>query len=259
MSALRELQSRFRAAIVEGDEAPLLPALVEPAEVARRRLAAYRRSVFGNLTGALSATYPVVEAIVGDAFFREAARRYVLACPSASGDLDDYGGDFAAFLETYPHAAELPYLPDVARLEWQVQMVYYAADAAPADLSLLTAAPPARYAELCFELASDHARLDSRWPLADIWRVNQPGHVGAMAVDFSVGARLLIVRVAGHVRVEALAAGEAAFFDALATGQTLAAANAAGVAAESATETGFDPGPALQRLAALGLLLRANF
>ena len=58
-----------------------------------------------------------------------------LAHPSRSGDLNDYGEDFADFLADYPHARELSYLPDVARLEWLVQIVYYAADAPTPDLS----------------------------------------------------------------------------------------------------------------------------
>src|SRR2546423_667622 len=74
----------------------------------------YRRNVLANLRGALAATYPVVARLVGSAFFDEAARRYALACPSASGDLNDYGASFADFLERYEQARSLAYLPDVA-------------------------------------------------------------------------------------------------------------------------------------------------
>ena len=185
MPALRELQAAFRDAMLDpAAEAAVLGRLEEDAGTGRRRLAAYRNSILGNLIGALAATYPVVERIVGTAFFREAARRYVETHPSVSGDLNDYGGDFAPFIADYPHAHELAYLPDVARLEWRVQGVYYAADAPSADLALLAEIPPGRYGELRFACDPAHARLDSPWPLDAIWQVNREGYAGDMTVDF---------------------------------------------------------------------------
>ena len=96
MSALSLLQRDFVEALYS--EAPCEPGI-----------AAYRRNMLANLGNALAATYPVVNRLVGDAFFHEAARRYVHAHPSRSGDLNEYGGGFAAFLSNYPYAKELGY------------------------------------------------------------------------------------------------------------------------------------------------------
>jgi len=46
------------------------------------------------------------------------AQGYVLAVPSVSGDLEDYGSRFPAYLAGVERAHGLPYLVDVARLEW---------------------------------------------------------------------------------------------------------------------------------------------
>lgn len=253
MSALHDVQERFYAAMVQGGAAEdaLAALLSESAEVARRRLAAYRRSIFGNLNAALLATYPVVANIVGLPFFREAARVYLASHPSLSGDLNELGGDFGDFLATYQPAAELPYLRDTARLEWLVQSVYYAADAGPIDLSALAAIAPENWGELCFNLTPAHARLDSPWPLADIWRVNQPAYSGDMQVDFSRPCQTLVYRRNGLVEVTALSAGEAALLDTLAAGLTLESASVAAGTAQS----DFDLGAGLQRLVELGLLL----
>jgi hypothetical protein len=253
--ALRELQETFYAAVMDsaGGEDALLAALQETDEVGRRRIAAYRRTVFGTLSAALLATYPVVARIVGMSFFREATFRYLLSHPSRSGDLNEYGGDFAAFLDEYPHAHDLPYLPDVARLEWLVQDVYYAADPPPADLSPLVTADPARWGEFCFSLTPAYARLDSPHPLYDIWRVNAESYAGDMAVDFSRGGSVLVLRRGSMVHVDALAAGAASFLDALAAGVTLAAATAIALARDSA----FDPAPVLQRLVGDGVIVGA--
>lgn len=250
MPALRELQARFYDGVLLGGaaEEALAACLVETGDSARQRIAAYRRSILGNLVGAMFATYPVVARIVGLPFFRQAARAYIGAHPSDSGDLNDYGAGLADFLAGWPPAGELAYLADVARLEWRVQEVYYAAEAS-GDLSLLARCPPAAYGRLRFELAPALARLDSAWPLADIWRVNADGYAGDMAVDFSRGCRALILRREGLVHVESLDAGEAAFIDALAAGSLQAAA-----AGALAVDAAFDLGAALARLASSGAL-----
>lgn len=257
MHALPEIQARFYAAIMAGaggDDAAVLAVLEEDARRGRRRLAAYRRGIFGNLCNALAATYPVVARVVGLPFFREAARRYILVNPSMSGDLNEYGEGFAAFFETYPYAAELPYLADVARLEWLLQTTAQAADSGPADLSWLAGIPAERYGELVFELAPACARMDSVWPVDAIWRVNQDAHGEDMEVDFSQGSRVLLRRDQGRAAPEPLSAAEAAFIDALACGMPLAAAAASALQEEA----GFDFGPRLQEWLASGLLHQAT-
>jgi len=255
MHSLHSNQSAFCDAIISGVDRALLPMLAEAEDVARRRLDTYRSNFIGTLSAALESAYPVVAQIVGGAFFTEAARQFILATPSASGDLNEFGEGFGDFLGAYPHAAELAYLPDVARMEWLVQRVFYAADAPAADLALLTRIDAERYGQLCFSVTPAHARLDSRWPLADIWRVNQAGFAGDMTVDFSYGAQLLITRRDDLVYVESLTTGEAVLLDLLAAGQPLATATERAMA----TDPGFDLGAALRRFVAQGMLWQARF
>lgn len=260
MSALRELQRHFSAAIfatdTEAEEAAaeLLPHLEEPAPIAHRRFAAYRRGVFSTLIGALRASYPVTERIVGETFFRQMAQQFVQDCPSASGDLNEYGERFASFVAAHEPAACLPYLPDVARLEWLVQTVFFAADAPAQDLSVLMETPPEQWADLSFTLDPAHAGFDSRWPLASIWRVNQDNFAGDPAVDFERSECVLILRDDGKVHVTEAGRGEIAFIDALARKAAL------GEALMCATESdpGFDLQAVLQRLLRCGLLRAAH-
>lgn len=251
MPALRELQAAFDAAVFEpASEAALLACIDEDAQTGRRRLAAYRNSIYGNLIAALASTYPVVGRIVGGAFFRSAVRAYVDSHPSRSGDLNEYGEQFAGFLAGYPGIAELPYLPDVARLEWLVQGVYYGAEAPATDLARLAEVSPERWGELRFDLHPARARIDSKWPLDAIWRVNHAEYAGDMSVDFSRSSRLLVLRRDGLVHVETVDAGEAVLIDALGEGETLG--EATGRAVEAVPD--FDLGAALRRFVTIGLL-----
>jgi len=178
------------------------------------RIDVYRRSIVGNLVRALHATYPVVAKIVGEAFFKALSRAYVRAHPSQSGDLNEYGFQFAQFVSEWPHARDLAYLPDVASMEWLVQQAYYATNFEP-DLTTLGECSPERYGELLFEFHPAFSRMDSQWPLDAIWRVNSERYEDDMTVDFTQGAKLVISRRDEMVHVDALTSAQATFIDAL--------------------------------------------
>ena len=254
MPSLPELQGAFAAAIFagDGDGTPLLAHCAGDPGRAARGLAAYRRSILGNLSAAVEATYPVLAAIVGPDFLAAAARRYARERPSRSGDLNAYGSDFDQFLVGYAPAAALPYLPAVARLEWLIQEVYGAADSPEPDLATLAATAPEAWGELRFQLAPAHGCLAEDWPVARIWEVNQPDYAGDFAVDFERGQTVLVHRRPQGIAVEALPPGEYTLLNALGAGETLATAVQA-----AAQDEGFDLAAALQRGIAHGLLRRA--
>ncbi|HUP28725.1 MAG TPA: DNA-binding domain-containing protein [Usitatibacter sp.] len=206
--ALAPLQRDFLAG-VEGD-GPCAPGL----EV-------YRRGVLENRIGALGAAYPVVRRLVGESFFREAAARYARAHPSISGDLNEFGDRMAAFLAAYPHAAALPYLADVARLEWAVHESLRAEDGVPVDFAGLAGRDPDHYAALRFALAPSVRCIASLHAIHALWCANQPGRDGTACHD--VPERVLVWRRAGAVEMRVLDAGEWEFLDAVARGETLGA------------------------------------
>ena len=166
MNALDALQREFVASLFS---------MQEPADP---RVAVYRRNVLANLAGALAATYPVVRRLVGDAFFDEAARRYALAVPSTSGDLNDYGARFDAFLAEYGPARDLDYLADVARLEWALHESDRAADAPPLDLAALSKVAPGGEGGVRLALHPAVRLVASAHPVLAIWEANQPGRDG---------------------------------------------------------------------------------
>lgn len=233
MRSLRELQAEFaralRAPAPEGFPAGL---------------AAYRANVEGNLAAALAGAYPLVRKIVGEGFFAQLCRAYGARHPSASGDLNRYGGGFARFLSDYQEVADLPYLPDVARMEWLAHRAYYARDADEFDPRALAAVPAERYALLRPRLAPACALLSSAWPLGRIWAVHQDDYRGAFEVDLRAGPdRILVHRPRWRASVDSLGAGDFQLLEAVARGAQLGTALEAALAAEPA----FDPSAALLR------------
>ncbi len=224
MTRHAEFTQAFRAALFDGSLPPGVTA-PDPDEVARR-FAVYRNNVAHSLTRALARRFPVVERLVGEAFFTATARLYLEVEPPASPQIFLWGEGFARFLAGFSPARSLPYLPDVARLEWRRGLAYHAADAAPvspADLGRAAAEP----AQFALVLHPSISLLRSRHAVVTIWQANQPGQrpTGPLRADRAENALVLRDR-ADQVPVLALSEGEAGFQSALLRGETLLAAGA---------------------------------
>jgi hypothetical protein len=251
MPTLRELQHAFRAALLDDDEAAAATVVRGDGLAPSARLAVYRHHVLTTLTAALESAYPVVCRLVDRAFFGWVADRYIRRHPPAGPVLSEFGESFAAFLASFPACRELPYLPDVARLEWALHAAQYAEDAVPLDLGQLAEIPPEAVPRLVFTLDPSLTLLASSWPIDRIWDANQPGAAPDTIVDLGAGGACLQVRRDGDdVSMRGLDPATHAFRAALAAEATLG--DAAVAATEAAGE--FDLATALQALFAEGLV-----
>lgn len=167
------------------------PGLREARDTARFEV--YRASFEANLGQALRDTYPVVNRLVGEDYFGQVARGYLRAHPSHSGDLHEYGAHFATFLAAQDSVLDLPYLRDVARLEWLAHLAFHAADAEPLTLAVLAGLPPDFNAGLC--LLPCVGVMRSEFPVHRIWQVNQESWTGDAVVHLGAGGvRLAVTR-----------------------------------------------------------------
>lgn len=244
MSALAELQARFLEAAADPACEARAPGIRAGKLGAAARLAIYRRNLHANWRAALADTFPVVARLVGDAFFGEAARRYALAHPSRSGDLHEFGEAFPDFLGAYPYARDLPYLRDVARLEWAWQAAFHAAEPPPIDLAALARVPEERHGEIRFSLHPAARLVDSEHPVLAIWEANQPERDGTPGR--LEGADTVIVhRPALDVQLGLLERADWRFLRALELGDPLEAA-----ATRAGYEDAAELGASLQRFVA---------
>lgn len=247
-----EQQLTSMAAVLLGGEAP--GELFETSSPAR--IAAYRNNHLGNRVAALSGAYPILQQLLGEAFFQALAQRFVHRHLSESGNLHDYGSGLADFLQTFPPVADYPYLPDVARLEWQLHRAYYAADQAGLRPEVLAACPPEQVAQLRFVLHPSVALLDSPWPLAAIWAAHQPGLDEVPEVDLGQGGGAVRVWREGLLlQVASVSAAEAAFMQAVMQDQPFAEALDLALQADA----GFAPGQLLQDWMHRAILCEAHW
>jgi len=218
---LADLQEAFARAMLDGAPAELLAAIEGDSAEAKRQVDLYRRAVHFAIARALRAAHPVVLRLVGDAFFDEAARCHAVASPPAAGDLNRYGAGFADFLAAYGPASDLPWLADVARLEWAMHESGLAADAPPFDAAALAAVPAGSEESVRLAPHPSLRLVRSRWPVLAVWEANQPGRDGTP--DRTEGADDVMVWRDGGlvVRARLIDAHQARFVEGLLAGQTL--------------------------------------
>jgi hypothetical protein len=118
------------------------------------QLAVYRQLLRANHTQVLQDTYPACYALVGEAYFRQIGACYFSRYPTVDANLNRYGGEFAALLAALaPERSELapmPYLSDLARLEWVWQQLSEQEDPDVLDIQALAAVPATQHGALHF-------------------------------------------------------------------------------------------------------------
>ncbi len=212
MPKLRELQLNFAAAIMDGVQEGFDRCILSNGLNGAGRMQVYRNNILLNLTGALKAVYPAIHRLVGDGFFRYAAAQYIARYPSRSGDLHQFGREFAEFLDAFTPAAELPYLPDVARLEWAYHSVFHAVRHAPLDLGMLAKVPPNKQEALHFQLHPAAYLLQSAFPILRIRQSNQDDSTEDSPVDLAEGGvKLLVFRREENLDIEFHLLGDGEF------------------------------------------------
>lgn len=231
MPSLSELQTTFSAHLLAGDPAAdaSLSSLLAPGIPADAALAIYRNNVHSRFNDALADIFPAVRRIVGDEFFRATARCYMAAHPCRAGTLIGIGQQFAAFLAVFEPAGKLPYLADVAMLEWLHRDAYHAADAVPvtpADFHAMASAQGDLPA-LC--LHPSVRLMSTQYPVIDVWDANRrEGEVPPMTLSRR-GECLLIARPHTDVAVRKVTCRAFALLRALESGASFeVAVSAAG-------------------------------
>jgi Putative DNA-binding domain len=244
MTSLLEQQRAFRAALLGGAES--LPEIVGGNIAAKVRLGVYRNNVLGNLTAALGLAFPAVARLVGPAFFAAAAERFIVSAPPRGADLYEYGDNFPGFIDAFEPAGGLPYLADVARLEWAVGRALHTPFAPSLEPAALIALSPAVQANLRFEPHPSLSLLALSHPTRAIWeavltpdsdqRAARLAAIDAPTIGFEAGAEhLAVLCTFGEIAVLPLTLPGFAVARALADGVTLDAALAAVPSADVAS------------------------
>lgn len=225
MNVQRDIESQMRRYILgDGSTPDALIGRFRPGWI-EDVLAVHRNNFRLNLVQVLAANFPAVANLIGEDCFAATAGLFVTNHPPVSPVLSEYGAAFPRFLDHCHTVSSVPYLGDVACLDWAWNGALHAKDAAaltPQDLqSALSddaATLPLRPHPAVRIVALNHA-------VHDVWRFARHPERFPETIDV-VDRRqfVIVIRPQFDVATQTVDAGTYALLSALARGQGLDAA-----------------------------------
>jgi len=249
--SLAELQSCFMSSVLRGDTG-IEPWIVANGLSSTQRMRIYRHIVENTLAEALQTSYPAVLLLVGEPFFEMAAGRYMRRYPPLTGNLQDYGARFSVLLAEMEETASVPYLPDVARLEWARQQSFLAAGAEVLEASEI--AYRLQYLGNSLIRMTLHPGVQlvcSEHPVFDIWHYCMEASSEQLHLDED-GQSVLLWRDGEQVAMQVIDNPAAVFLGAVLSGMEM---HQAFSRVETEGHTGFDLSDLLPFLVANRLIV----
>ena len=251
LPSLRDTQAAFAAHLAGHDRPDLVNAIAGDRHTVRGRLQLHRHHVASSIGAALAATFPTVAALVGQEFFGLLARDFAAGTALEVPVLSRYGEHFSQFVAAKQDMHGLPYLADIARLDWALNVAFHAPFEARLSAADLAGWPQDSLPSLSVRLPTGSSLIESAYPLDLIWQASQPSS-SVDKVDLAAGpACLMVFRRSEDAAFAVLSPDEAAFIERLRRGDRLA------IAAQHALrmEEHFDVTATFGRMLALRLLV----
>ena len=178
LAHLHAVSDAYQQALFAGEIAPLSRLIHSTAAVSKSsRISVYQNNQSGTLKQVLAAAYPVCREIVGARYFQQLSAYHIKQHPSSDRNVDNYGDSFAATLERLIHIRaeldEMPYLADMARLEWLLHKAYYAADRISFDFTGFAKLSSEQQTQVQFRLAEDIELMNSSYAVCQLWQAHQ--------------------------------------------------------------------------------------
>ena len=226
-----------------------------PRGTVAERLHVYAGGYPARIQESLEESFPAVAHVLGPRAFTSLTHRYLRAVPPPSYNLNDVGAALPDFLRGDALTPSLPFLPDLARLEWQLTRAFHAFDEPPLDPTVLSAWSTEDWERAILRFQPSVALVTSEWPIRSIWEARETP-VDEIDLDLRDRPdRVLIYRSALTVHCESLGVDEAAALNALLDERTL------GEVSEALAAAGHAPGTVSEwfaRWMSLGIIRGCN-
>jgi len=209
--SLFDLQKEF-ANLLNGDsQSPISSMLVTNSNVDKsEQLNIYQSSMKGSLQKVLKDLYPISHKLVGEEFYIYLMESYIQKTFSTNFDIANYGKDFSIFIENFPHAQSLPYLSNMAKLEWAWHRVFISENVqSKFDFNRLAECYAFQGEKITFSLTPSFL-ISSPYPIHEIWHANQNDDANSKEIVLTANKEyfLFICRQDLEMRIELLSKNE---------------------------------------------------
>ncbi len=166
---LAELQQGLATLVLDGRDVGLERWVAVPTGVdVSTRLGVYTGGYPARLREALLEAFPAVAKILGDGSLASMVERYRPHVPTGWCNLNSVGQALPNFLLSDRLAEELPFLPDLARLEWCVVECFHARIGEPYDLATTASWGLDDWARARIAFQPGVALVSSPWPIHEL-------------------------------------------------------------------------------------------
>lgn len=199
--SLVELQLAMTSQIL-GDDSPFpfdewirVPDGADP----RTRIAVHRDGYPARIASSLAEAFPAVANILGDGSLAKLTNRFIRDDGCSEWNLNRIGRSLPEFLESDPLTHELPFLPDLAALEWAVFECFHSAPGHEFDPSTIGALSSDDWTHARIVFRPGTAVVGSEWPIHELWNTRdldrseidvdlsgRPERVLVYQVDFAI-------------------------------------------------------------------------
>lgn len=169
MTNLKDLQARFQAGIMSGDDAALDDINDSATEDRSTLFGVYRNAYVLRLAEILGKDYELTHTYIGDDAFSGLARAYIAAHPSDKRNARWFGRYLPEFLRRTAPFSDHKEVAELAALEKALADAFDGPEAVPVTVDELAAVQPENWAQLVFTPHPTAHRLRFRTNAADIW------------------------------------------------------------------------------------------
>ena len=221
--SLREFQQWMKTQILPGATASPAesPLNAQRGTPGKERMRVYAGGYLSRMHTALEEVFEATHHILGEGAFHELAEDYARQFPSQDYNLSFAGRHLPEYLKNSKRTEELPFLADLALLEWRVCEAFHAFEQSPMDPAQLSSLSPDAYERLRLFFQPSVSVVASAWPILDIWQARK---VPREAVNINLidrPQRVLVYRRDVQVMCEPITATKGILLQGLLQGRTL--------------------------------------
>lgn len=222
MADLQDMQRSFAQSVLGQSPTEGLVQAIEGGRLTpEARLRIHQNNYRESLGDALLGLFPLCQAFVGDLFLKQMLHHFVREHPPMTAALYCYGAGVPDFMRGQEACASVPYLADVAQLEWLTHELAITAEQPVFD-DLATAQAAWSQTE-GLQLHTNARLIASDFPLYDLWQA-ATGQMTPEDLDMEGGGQaILLVLNEGQVFYQMLESEIASLLGAIDRGDRIEA------------------------------------
>jgi hypothetical protein len=167
---LKNIQSKFKDAVISGKEEDFLPEIEEGGKIGpKQRLFIYSHAYKARLIETLEEDFSVLHSLVGDDMFNDICLKYIDDFPSRHPSLRYFGQHMPVFLKNSNDFSNLIPAIEMAEYEWTFNDVFDAVDKNAIKFDDVATIAPDAWTTLRFELQPSCHIHNHKWNTAALW------------------------------------------------------------------------------------------